>query len=48
MKEYVERETMPYAPIHKSVREGIDWEDNGKIHSFRYQDKEDKRIKFKS
>jgi hypothetical protein len=48
MKEYVGRTTMPFTPITKSVREGIEWEVNGKVHSFRYQGKSDKRIIAKS
>ncbi|RFB26973.1 hypothetical protein [Bacillus sp. LB(2018)] len=47
MKEYVQRSTLPFAPIHKSIREGIDWRVKGLVHSFRYGDKYDKKIKYK-
>lgn len=39
MKEYVQRATLPFASIHKSIREGIDWRVRGSVHSFRYEDK---------
>ncbi|MEM5673459.1 hypothetical protein AAHB54_29815 [Bacillus cereus] len=29
MKEYVQRATLPFASIHKSIREGIDWRVRG-------------------
>lgn len=47
MKEYVQRSTLPFAPIHKSIREGIDWRVRGSVHSFRYEDKYDKKIRYK-
>lgn len=47
MKEYVHRSTLPFAPIHKSIREGIDWRVRGSVHSFRYEDKFAKKIQYK-
>lgn len=47
MKEYVHRSTLPFAPIHKSIREGIDWRVKGSVHSFRYEDKFAKKIQYK-
>ena len=47
MKEYVQRATLPFAPIHKSIREGIDWRVRGSVQSFRYEDKYDKKIRYK-
>ncbi|PGY19918.1 hypothetical protein COE16_15885 [Bacillus cereus] len=47
MKEYAQRSTLPFASIHKSIREGIDWRVKGLVHSFRYEDKYDKKIKYK-
>ncbi|ARZ62172.1 TPA: hypothetical protein ACGW7B_001222 [Bacillus nitratireducens] len=47
MKEYVQRATLPFASIHKSIREGIDWRVRGSVHSFRYEDKYDKKIQYK-
>ncbi|PEA56341.1 hypothetical protein CON64_02725 [Bacillus pseudomycoides] len=47
MKEYVQRSTRPYAPIHKSIREGVDWRVRGSVQSFRYEDKYDKKIQYK-
>ncbi|HDR7539678.1 hypothetical protein F8514_08915 [Bacillus toyonensis] len=47
MKEYVHRSTLPFAPIHKSIREGIDWRVQRSVHSFRYEDKFAKKIKYK-
>lgn len=49
MKEYTGRSTMPYTPIHKSIREGIDWvHSDGKVFRFQFENDTDRKTEYKT
>lgn len=49
MKEYTGRSTMPYTPIHKSIREGIDWvHTDGKVFRFQFENDADRKAEYKT
>jgi hypothetical protein len=49
IKVYLERDTMPYTLIHKSIREHIDYtHTDGQVLAFRFENDEDKKDEYKT